>query len=330
MLLKMSNGDIDWNFRNFVLDDFTLLKENESVGNYDVYLHSGDRASDVALWMNMSYDADPFYQSLMNNTKFKRALSIAIDRDEINELYYRGLGTPRAITAIRSEPTFEADVAEMNIEYDPAEANRILDELGFTKKNSDGIRLGPDGKPIFFTVFAAGGTWPLHADVAQVCIEYWRKIGVDGLLKSIERSVYYTMSQNNEFTIQSFTSPGTSLANNWWVFPQIGTHNSPAWGRWYATSGKEGVEPPAGSKTRMAMDLYREARQATNFDAVVDATKQILRWANEEIWGIGIVGEIPAVGAAKKSLKNIPKDAPSGTHIGWPGNLYPEQWFYDN
>ena len=149
-------------------------------------------------------------------------------------------------------------------------------------------------------------------------------------MKSIERSVYYTMSQNNEFVIQSFTSPGTSLGNNWWMFPRIGTHNSPAYGRWFATEGKEGIEPPAGSKIRMAMDLYREALVSSSLDDVIDATKQILRWANEEIWGISIVGEIPFIGIAKKTLRNVPKEAPSGTHIGHPGNLYPEQWFYDN
>ena len=327
ILLKASNGELDFQFRHLAFDDYPLLKENESKGNYTVLTHGGDRASHVAFWPNMSIE-DPVYHELMNSTEFKKALMYAIDRDELNELFYFGLGEPRAITSISSEPTYEADVAQMNIKYDPDEANRILDSLGYDKRDSNGIRLGPDGKPIFFLMPYATA-WPYMGDIGQVVLDYWKEIGIDSLLKPFERSVFYQMSYNNEIPLTLFTSPGTSLGNAWWIFPK-GAHNSWAYGRWYATGGAEGIEPPEGGKIRMAMDLYDEALTSANFDDVIAAIKQILRWGNEEIWGIGLLGEIPAIGVVSNNMGNVAVNAPSGTHLLHPANLYPEQWYLKN
>ncbi len=325
-LLKASNGELDFQFRHIKLQDYTLLKENEQRGGYTVLTHAGDRASDVCIWPNMSIQ-DERMAKLTNSVEFKKALSYAIDRDEINDLLYFGLGTPRAITAIRSEPTYIPELAKMYIKYDPDEANRILDELGFDKRNSEGIRLWPDGEPLFLTFFTATA-WPQMGQVGEFLVDYFREIGIDSLLKNMERSVFYQMSYNNELSWPIFTSPGTSLGNNWWMFPMY--HNSNGYGQWYRSGGKEGVEPPAGSKVRKAMELYDEAMASESMDTVIENIKTILTYGAEELWGIGIVGEVPAIGVVSNKLKNVPVNAPSGTHLGSPGNLYPEQFYFED
>lgn len=323
-LLKASNGELDFQFRHLSFADFTLLKENEERGNYTVYTHAGDRASDVCLWPNMSVQDEKMNQ-LMNSVEFKKALSFAIDRDEINDLLYFGLGTPRAIHAIRSEPTFVPELAQMYITYDPAEANRILDSLGFDKKDADGYRLWPDGEKLFLNLTTATA-WPQMAKTGEFLVDYFREIGIDSMVNNLERSVFYEKSYNNELAIPIFTSPGTSLGNNWWMFPMF--HNSNGYGQWYRTGGEEGVEPPEGSKVREAMALYDEAMASASMDVVYENIKTILRYGAEELWGIGIVGEIPLIGVVSNNMKNVPVDAPSGTHLGHPGNLYPEQFYF--
>jgi peptide/nickel transport system substrate-binding protein len=325
VLLKASNGELDFQFRHIKFQDFTLLKENESRGDYTVYTHAGDRASDVCLWPNMSVQ-DEKMNMLMNSMEFKMALSYAIDRDEINELMYFGLGTPRAITAIRSEPTFIQANADKYIKYDPATASKLLDELGFDKKNSEGMRLWPDGETLFLNLTTATA-WPQMASVGEFLVDYFRDIGIDSMVNNLERSVFYEKSYNNELAIPIFTSPGTSLGNNWWMFPMY--HNSNGYGQWYRSSGKEGVEPPVGSNVRNAMELYDSAMSSASMDTVYENIKQILTWGAEELWGIGIVGEIPAIAIVSNKLKNVPKNAPSGTHLGHPGNLYTEQFYFD-
>ena len=66
----------------------------------------------------------------------------------------------------------------MHIEYNPEKANRILDELGFDKRNAKGIRLFPDGEPISFVMDWAT-SWPVHGKVAEVVSDYWRDLGID-------------------------------------------------------------------------------------------------------------------------------------------------------
>ena len=323
ILLKALNGEYDMQFRHISFQDYTVLKEGEADGDYKIITHTGDRASDVCFWPNLSHD-DPVYNELMNNVEFKKALSYAIDRDEINELFYFGLGTPRAITAISSEPTYEEDVAQMHIKYDPDEANRILDRIGFDKRDDNGIRLGPDGKPIFFLLQYAT-VWPQFGSVGEVVADYWKEIGIDSLIKPMERAAWTELSYSNQLPLALFTSPGTSLGNAWWMVPTY--HNSNAYGVWRRTGGKEGKEPPEGSKVLKAIDLYAEALTAGSFDDTVAMIKQVLRWGVEELWGIGIVGETPVIGVLSNRMRNVAKVAPSGSHLSHPGNLVPEQFF---
>jgi peptide/nickel transport system substrate-binding protein len=324
IIMKAANGELDAETSMPQLKDYTFLKENEEKGDYRVLNYEGDRAAHVAFWPNMSYEKDPRLGDLMRNTKFKQALSLGIDRDELNELFYYGLGVPRSITAIDSEPTYEEDVANLNIEFDPARANQILDELGFDKKNEKGIRLFPDGDPISF-VMDWCTTWPVHGKVAEVVSDYWRDLGIDTVIKAHERSVYYELSYSNQFPMCVFQSPGTSLTNNWWIVPYW--HNSNGYGQWYRSGGKEGVEPPEGSLVRKAFVLYDEARAAETFEEMVEKVKTVLRWGNENLWGIGTLGMQPDVNVFTNRLRNVPEKAPAGWHLKSPSHTRPEQWF---
>ena len=324
IVIKAANGEIDLEFNVLGLEDYTFLKENEQKGDYRVLTYDGDRAAHVAFWPNMSYQNDPRLGELMSNSRFKEALSLGIDRDELNELFYYGLGVPRSITAIDSEPTYEEDVARMHIEYNPEKANRILDELGFDKRNAKGIRLFPDGEPISFVMDWAT-SWPVHGKVAEVVSDYWRDLGIDTVVKAHERSVFYELSYSNSFAMSVFQSPGTSLVNNWWIIPWY--HNSNGYGVWHRTGGEEGVAPPEGSLVRKAIDLYYEAMAEPDFDDMVAGIKQLLRWKNENLWGIGTVGMQPKIGVASNRLGNVPENSPSGWHLVTPSNTRPEQYF---
>ena len=84
-------------------------------------------------------------RELFNTPKFKHALSHAINRDEINDLVFQGVGTPRG-AAIQAQAAYGAlDYQENYIEYDPELAMRLLDELGIPV-DADGMRLRPMGR----------------------------------------------------------------------------------------------------------------------------------------------------------------------------------------
>ena len=325
ILLKATNGELDVQWRHMSFSDFTLLKENEEAGDYKVFSWSGDRASRVALWPNMSAQ-DPQLREFFNKFEVRKALSLAVDRDEINKLFYFGLGVPRQLTAISGEPTYEADVASLYIEYDADESNRLLDAAGYASRNASGVRTFPDGKAISLLMEYAT-SWPFMGDEGEVVCSQFQQIGIDCQVKPLERAVWYQKSAANEFGLVLFTSPGTSFSNNWWVVP-AGAHNHRGYGDWYRSNGAEGEEPPEDMQRIMA--LFRSLGQATDSDEQVGILREVLRYKVENLWGIGLVGENPTIGIVRNAVGNVPERLPYTTGLMSPYNGMPEQWYFRN
>ena len=71
-----------------------MLLENQDKGNYKVHLDLGFAGSDFMFHVNQSYTADPEIRKWLTNADFRRALSLGIDRDQLNETFWLGVGTP--------------------------------------------------------------------------------------------------------------------------------------------------------------------------------------------------------------------------------------------
>ena len=75
-------------------------------------------------------------------------MSHAINRDQIKESVFLGLGEPRQGVPAPWHPYFPGDEwAKKYTQYKPDEANKLLDGIGLSKKDAQGIRLLPNGKP---------------------------------------------------------------------------------------------------------------------------------------------------------------------------------------
>lgn len=101
----------------------------------------------------------------LNNPIFRRAISIAINKDELEKDVYFGTGgyNPNQAGLIPSQydwmdPSLDATNTYLNT-YNPQEAQKLLASIGFVK-NSSGQLLGPDGKvvPTLNLVVCAGCT----------------------------------------------------------------------------------------------------------------------------------------------------------------------------
>ena len=66
-------------------------------GDYSVHLDPGAYGSDATLQINHSYDADPEIAKWLQNADFRRALSMGIDRDQLNETFWLGVGSPGSV-----------------------------------------------------------------------------------------------------------------------------------------------------------------------------------------------------------------------------------------
>ena len=137
--------------------DYTFLKEGEKNGGYNVLLWRNSTGSNVTLYPNLT-TKDPVWRALNRDVRYRRALSLAIDRHQINQVVFFGLAHEGANSVLPASPLFKADYQNAYAIHDVKDANRLLDEIGLTKRDSDGFRLLPDGRPLTVIVDTSGLT----------------------------------------------------------------------------------------------------------------------------------------------------------------------------
>ena len=76
----------------------------------------------------------------------RRALALGIDREQIVNALLFGHGTLATSTIPPWHPFYPEDVDPLP--YDPAEAARLLAAEGWADRTGDGVREGPDGRPL--------------------------------------------------------------------------------------------------------------------------------------------------------------------------------------
>src|SRR3546814_6774103 len=124
----------------------------------------------------------------MREAAFRQALSLAIDRQAINETLFFGLAIESNNTVLSGSPLFKPEYQTRNATLDPAEANRLLDQLGLTKRDGNGIRLLPAGRPLEIIVETAGED-PEQTDILELIGANWAKIGVKLFDKPSQRDI---------------------------------------------------------------------------------------------------------------------------------------------
>ncbi len=328
--MKAMSGEIDMQFRNIMWTNYTLLMENKDKGNYRVLKWISAEGSNALLMPNLNHK-DPVLRKLFENIDFRRALSLAINRDEINQLAYLGMGKPRQAAVIPQCPYYKEEYEKAYAEYDPNRANQLLDKIGLTKRDKDGFRLRPDGKTLTVTIEYATlfGPW---TDVAAMVKKYWEAVGVKTLQKEESRDLFSTRGRAGEFDIGIWTMDRCfiPLVEPFYWIPGTGTGSPPnnaiEYWRWYRTGGKEGEKPP--EDIVKVYQLYDKAKSTTNEVARTNYAHEIMRLNAKNLWVIGIVGCLPQIVIVKNNFRNVPEVAIQEWIQLTEGNTCPEQYFF--
>ncbi len=122
---KLMTGEVD--FFAGSMADMALYTANAEKGGYKVRVWKSGEGSAAHLQLNLTIEG-PVLRQLFGDVRFRRALSHAIDRDEINKKVYFGLATPRAHTVPPYSEYFRPEFGTAYTKYDVAAANRLLDE----------------------------------------------------------------------------------------------------------------------------------------------------------------------------------------------------------
>src|SRR6202021_2084815 len=136
--LRAMAGEYDEQERHIDLGKLPILLENESKGNNKVHLDRSFAGTDFLLNVNQSYVADPEIRKWLTNADFRRALSLGIDRDQLNETFWLGVGTPGSPAPGETMPQSPGpDWRKKWSVLDVAQANAMLDKIGLAKKDAD-------------------------------------------------------------------------------------------------------------------------------------------------------------------------------------------------
>ncbi|MYE80311.1 MAG: hypothetical protein F4X36_00375, partial [Gammaproteobacteria bacterium] len=196
---QAATGQLDFAAFALKTQDIPLLKLGEVKGVNQVHIWRRLHISDVSIQPNYNFD-DPKYRELLwgkGERRFIRALSHAIDREQMNEMIYFGRGVPSQVTAHPSSRWYEPRFAEAHARYDPDYSRQLLDELGLEDVDGDGLREYPDGSRLTITFEFLDFETPKSITM-ELVRDYWREVGIDLRLKSVERRLQAERAQANK------------------------------------------------------------------------------------------------------------------------------------
>ena len=333
--LRAIAGEYDCQERHMGLAKLPVFLENAQKGNYTVRLDPAFNGSDVALHMGNAYTGDPEIAALIKNKDFRHALSMGIDRDQLNEAFWLGVGVGGSTAP--SPDTIYSPGPEWNKKWctlDLKQANEILDKLGLDKKDSEGYRLRKDGKGrLRLEMITVGGAFVPYTQIGEMIKQQWKKIGIDVDVKETERNLAFGKTANNEHQIILWANDGSEMlylfARHALPVDTAECHMGMAFAKWYSTMGAQGVKPDDPEMIR-AFDLFRAAFGQKEEDQIKSA-KEIWKIIVEQQWSIGTVGQSPAfmgVRIAKNNMGNIPERQVNAQHARTPFTSGPQTFFF--
>src|SRR6516162_1757591 len=184
---KTGAGESDLQARYLRFDNYTFLKAGEERNHYKVWLWRTGPGSQLALYPNLNV-TDEVWRILVRDLRFRRALSFAGDRHEINQAIYFGLAIEGQNTLLPQSPLFDRRYRSAWARFDLREANRLLDLIGLAR-GGDGFRQLPDGRPLEIVVENSGESTE-QSDVLELIRDSWRRVGIKLFAKPSQLTLF--------------------------------------------------------------------------------------------------------------------------------------------
>ncbi|HXF62073.1 MAG TPA: ABC transporter substrate-binding protein, partial [Caldilineaceae bacterium] len=259
-------------------------------------------------------------------------LSHAINRQELLDVVYLSQGTP-AQTAPRPESKYYHErLATQYLEYNPDLANEYLDKA-YPEKDSEGFRLGPDGKRISL-IFEIDSGRTTFIDNMELIKKWWADVGVEMTVKTMDRALWEQRVRETDFEFHASchifgggAGDAVILDPRYW-FP-FSTGNSfwaKAWAYWYVDPESPlAEEPPAEVKRQM--ELYDQIRETADDAKQQELLREILDIQADLFPIIGIAYDGNFYGIASNQLRNAPASLPSSWDYPTPAPSNPCTWY---
>ena len=305
---------------------YSIHKRYNQFGNYSVRHFSGIFGNNAAYGFNLNHP-DPGRRELYNDLRFRQAMSLAIDRDEINQVVFANSAVPRNASVLPSSSFFKPEWAEEHpyVRYDRDDAVALLDVIGL-QQSADGYRLDAEGKEFVLTIeFTPSYEFPDSA-VHELVKQYWEDIGFQVRVQEVDRNMWASRMWNNDRDVVSHSVLGSELLS--YIFRDLSGFqiHAPAWWNWYRAI-EQGLKLDSSSMEEPPDDVLRMLKIGIGRKSLVyqgeqylDDSAEYYQWMSDNLFVIGTVGAAPIVLISRKNIGNIPDQVPL-----WIGRSYLSQ-----
>jgi peptide/nickel transport system substrate-binding protein len=329
---KTATGESDLQAQGVGFGDYTLLKHAEAQHPVRVALWQRTQGSAVTLCPNLNA-ADPVWRAAFRDVRVRRALSVAIDRDEINKVLFYGLARPSADTVLPQSVLFRPEYAQAWAQHDPALAGQLLDEAGLTRRRRKGPRHLPDGRELGIIVETAGEN-AIEVDVLQLIADHWREIGVRLYIRTSQRDIFRNRALAGGVLMGVWTGIDNAVPTPDMAPEDLAPTNGeqlqwPVWGLWYGSAQSSG-EPPDLPEAQQLVRLLLDWRKSTDRQTREAIWHRMLAIRAEQVFTIGTVNGALQPVLASAALRNLPDKALWGfTPTSYFGAYNPDTFYLD-
>jgi peptide/nickel transport system substrate-binding protein len=305
---KVGAGESDLQARDLQFNNYTFLKKGEKTNNYRTLLWKTVRGAHFALFPNLNVN-DPAWKPIVRDPRFRRALSMAIDRPQVNQVLYFGLAAESNDTLVPESPLYRKEYQTRWIQYDRKAANKLLDDMGL-KRGADGLRRLPDGRPMEIIVETAGESTE-QTDILEMIRETWREVGIKLFPKPSQREVLRNRVFSGEALMSVWSGIENGLAGPDVSPEELAPTNQqqlqwPKFGQHFETTGKSGEAPDIPEVAEL-LKLNNEWRSAANREERARIWHRMLQIRSEQLFTIGVVNGVSQPVVVRNSLRNVPE-----------------------
>lgn len=327
-ILKLVNAEVDYKSQSVTLPSAPILLENQEKGDYTIQLKP-EIAMPVFSFNVTS--ADEGKRAVFSNLKFRQAMSLAVNRDEINEVAFFGQGTPRQYVPFSPMPEFVDPALPSHMaEFDPDTAKAMLDEIGLVDQDGDGFRDLPNGDKLVLNMqFATQG---IAGQVVELVAQHWTNVGVQATSKEVTPDEYRSAQSSNQLDVGMWRK-GQPLAivlgNNELFVPPYENYfahrTAMLWAEWIDTNGASGIEPDQWAKD-MIDDINAFQSAEAGSDEFNRLGAKLAKDMTENMMFIGTV-LAPAPIYARNALENMTEFKTQSYEYYRTFPYRPQQWW---
>lgn len=330
LLLKTLQGEVD------MIDQYICtpanrptLYDGRETGNYAFYTLKETAANVMAFQLNLNH-VDATKRDLFNTIEFRHALSLAVDRQALIDAVFIGQGAPAQPSMIEGDPLYNEQLAKQFIEYDPDQANTMLDAIA-PEKDGEGYRLDAEGRRITI-IFELDQTRTTFLDMFQLAIPMFQAVGVDVQMRTMDRSLWeerVRRGREYDATAHQFganSGIAAMLDPRFYVPINSNCFYAPGWSLYFNQPDNDAaIEPPEAVKAQQ--ELYRDLTGTADPARQSEIMAQILQNAADLFLTFGVSLPADGYGIVKNEMVNVMDTMPNS--FGWPtpGPARPEQFF---